>query len=139
MGRLLPYFSFYWRRCEHLPVISIGDYQDATSRQRLFSRCCLGAKEAQAGVKELRIANCGFFELFRRNQRLGGEFRIYVWNDWKNLNDWNPRNAVTFGKKWENEGVIDTKSGDTGASYKNVPILITTESGGASEEDIYEG
>ena len=50
-----------------------------------------------------------------------------------------PAQPVTFGKKWENEGVIDTKSGDTGASYKNVPILITTESDGPSEEDIYAG
>ena len=53
-------FTFHRRRGERVPVISIGHYQDADARQRLSSRCSLGAEEAQAGVKELRIANCGF-------------------------------------------------------------------------------
>ena len=68
MGRLLPYFTFHRRRGERFTVISIGDYQDATARQRLFSRCSLGAKEAQAGVKEFRIADWGKGILPRRSR-----------------------------------------------------------------------
>lgn len=74
MGRLLPYFTFHRRRRERLPVVSIGDYQDATARQRLFSRCSLGAKEAQARLEEFQIAECGLRSFpTRRPQRLRGE------------------------------------------------------------------